>query len=221
MEKQIGLTSTELGEIFAQIKTTGDNSLGDKIYNAYLPIIGNYAKIYGLNQDQVQDIYSEVISFVYDKVLEGVIKPSEFNICLTNTMKRQCSDFINQKSSNQAKFQSSMLGMSYAKNCSTEQQAKREEKQNFATQSLMFTVQFLNNLEHNPELAESYGLDYTKIEMLKDFYGINADKVRLGYKQIADKYNVSEKRAVAMLGNALKSVRNIEEFQPIINHLHS
>ena len=220
MEKQIGLTSTQLEEIFAQIKATNNNALGDKIYNAYLPYAGKYAKIYGLKLDQAQDIYSEVISFIYDKVLQDIIKPSEFNACFANTMKKQCSEFISKLSSKQAQFQSSMLGMAYAKNRTTEQQAKRAEEQNFATQSLIFTVQFLNNLELNPELAEQYGLDFTKIEMIKDFYGINEERARLNFKQIAEKYGVNEHRAVAMLGNALKSIRNINEFKPIKNHLH-
>ena len=220
MEKQIGLTSTQLEEIFAQIKATGDNALGDKIYNAYLPLIKQYATMYGLKQEQVQDIYSEVISFVYDRILKDIIKPNEFNICFINTMKRQCSELVSKLSSKQAQFQSNMLGMAYAKNSTTEQQAKRAEEQNFATQSLIFTVQFLNNLELNPELAEQYGLDFTKIEMIKDFYGINQERTRLNFKQIADKYSVNEHRAVAMLSNALKSVRNISEFEPIKNHLH-
>ena len=39
------------------------------------------------------------------------------------------------------------------------------------------------------------------------------------FSQIAEKYQINEKRAQAMLVSALKSIRDVEEFQPIKSHL--
>ena len=116
-------------------------------------------------------------------------------------------------------FQSELLKQSYSNSSDFNTMRKDVAKQEFMHQSLMFTVDFLNEISHNSELATKYGLDETKINMVKDHVGLNGEDRPLDYHQIASKYGVSESRAVAMVASALKTIRHINEFKPIMSGL--
>lgn len=220
MEKRTTLTSIQLEEIFAQIKKTGNNAYGNKIYNAYLPTMKLYAEVFNLTEEQAQDIYDEVISHVYNSVLEGVIDAKLFNMCYNSIMKKKCAE-VNNQNAKQTEFKSEMLAKTYSHNVTTVKSESEESRnQQFATQSLLFVVDFLNFLENNPEQAKAYELDEVKIEMLKDYHGINAEGRAYKLPELAKKYEMSEKRAQVVLVKALSSVRRIKEFQPIKSQLH-
>jgi len=222
MEKQTGLTSTQLEEIFAQIKRTGNDKLGDKIYNAYLPAVKVYARQFHLSQDEVRDIYDEVVSFIYDKILQGIIRPSDFTTCFGKTMMKECIKVQTSHESEEYKFNSNMMAQSYVASQATSVASEGAKVANdeFMAQSLLFAVQFMGNLKHNPELAEQNGLNELKIAMIKDFLGINQEIRRYHVEEIATKYNLTVGRAKAMLASALKAIRHIKEFEPIKAQLH-
>ncbi|MBQ7797702.1 MAG: sigma-70 family RNA polymerase sigma factor [Clostridia bacterium] len=218
MEKEFGLNAIELDNIFAQIKA-GKEDLAETIYNEYLPMIEQYSSTYRVKKEQVQDIYNEVFCYVYDKIMKGVIKASDFNESFEKIMTNQC---IKAKQ-NANTFNSELLSMSYAKNVASREAeaAKKAEESDYATQSLLFVIEVMNELIDNPELAQENGLTETKIDMIKDFYGLNKQHKRYNNAQIAEKYNVTESRAKAMLVSGLKSLRQMKDFQPIKKHLHS
>ena len=58
-----------------------------------------------------------------------------------------------------------------------------------------------------------------KINMIKDYYGINQERRALKLKEIASKYGLNEKVAQARLVKALSVVRKMDEFQPIKQNL--
>ena len=217
MEKQIGLSTEQLEQLFAQIKEGKNKHAEAKIYNAYLPYVKLYADKYGIKKDQVQDIFTDIFCFLHNNVINEVISASDFNLSFEKLMSRHCEDF---KSSKPA-FNSELMSMSYARRIAKTdaEQSKKAQEDEFATQSLLFVVQILNELQVNPELAAEKNLSEEKIAMSKDFYGINKEHRRYSPTEIAAKYGESGTRARAMLVSALKAIREMEEFEPIRNHL--
>lgn len=217
MKKQLGLDSASLDKIFAQIKSTNDSRIGNQIYNAYLPYVETYANQFKLRQEMVQDIFTDVFSYLYDEALQGIINGAEFNKYFVTLMTKRCEKRNEDTSNYHGRIIEGLCAQSLA--CEDEKDLEREESRRFATQSLLFTVSFLNELKNNPELAEQYGLNETKIDMIKDFYGLTKDRVQCDVKTLAIKYNLTEHRAQAMLVSALKCMRNIDAFQPIKDQL--
>lgn len=217
MKKQLGLDSASLDKIFAQIKSTNDSAIGNQIYEAYAPFLEVYANQFKLKQEMVQDIFTDVFSYLYDEALQGIITGTEFNKYFVALMTKRCEEHRFDKS----QFHSKMMESLYAQSKANEDEnsIEREESRRFATQSLLFTVSFLNELKSNPEMAEKYGLNETKINMIKDFYGLNKDRIQCDIKTLAIKYNLTESRAQAMLVSALKCMRNIDAFQSIKEQL--
>lgn len=210
------LTSNELEEIFASIKATSNDYLGDEIYNNYLPYIDEFAQKYRLNKDDVKDIFNENFSFLYDKVVRNIINPGWFESRLKYLMELECEDLA-KTHSNIEKFSSELLLESYQNNISDIEKSVANEE--FASQSLLFTINFLNDLKANPDKAIKYNLDEMKINMIKDYYGINQERRALKLKEIASKYDLNEKVAQARLVKALSVVRKMDEFQPIKQNL--
>ena len=217
MKKQLGLDSVSLDKIFAQIKSTNDSRIGNQIYTAYVPYVAVYAKQFKLKPEAVQDIFTEVFSYLYDEALQGIINGAEFNKYFATLMAKRCEKRNEETSSYHGRIIESLCAKSLE--CEDEQDFEREESRKFATQSLLFTVSFLNELKNNPELAEQYGLNATKIDMIKDFYGLNKDRIQCDIKTLAIKYNLTQQRVQAMLVSALKCMRNIDAFQPIKDQL--
>ena len=217
MKKQLGLDSVSLDKIFAQIKATNDSALGNQIYNAYVPFVETYAKQFKLRPELVQDIFTDVFSYLYDEDVQGIITGIEFNKYFVTLMTKRCEEHRDDKS----QFHSKMMESLYVQSRASEDEnsVEREEGRRFATQSLLFTVSFLNQLKENPEMAEQYGLNETKINMIKDFYGLTKERIQCDIKTLAIKYNMTESRAQAMLVSALKCMRNIDAFQSIKDQL--
>ena len=213
MEKQIGLTTEELDSIFAQIKN-GKTELDQKVYNAYLPLISDYASKFKLKEEQVQDLYNEVFIYVYNNILKEVVQPSNFTVCFENVLAKQC---MKCKTESKDEFNSKLLSMSYAKHMQSREaeEARREEKKVISEQSLMYVIQILTELEKNEEFAKANGLSELKVDMIKDYYGLNAERKRLTIDQIAQKYELNESRAKAMMVAGLKKLRDMKEFNPI------
>ena len=217
MEKRIGLTEIELEKIFAQLKSTKSEMvaslLGDKVYTAYLPAVNQFAKKYKLSREDAQDIFTDALSEVYNAVLEGTIKPTDFNVCFDSTMNSVCAAFL-QKQGKTKQFNSELLEISYANSVEANRQEAANEE---ARISVLYTTQLLEKLKHNPELAASKGLSPDKIDMLEDYCGMNEQGRSYSIAELAKKYGVSEKRAQVMVVTAKKAVRHMEEFEPIIN----
>ncbi len=216
MEKQIGLTEIELEKIFAQLKSTKSEMvtamLGDKVYVSYLPAVKQFAKKYKLSKQDAQDIFTDALSEVYNAVLEGSIKPADFNACFNGTMDKVCAAFIQKQS--QTKFNSELLEIAYANSVEANRQEAANEE---ARISVLYTTQLLEQLKHNPELAASKGLSPDKIDMLEDYCGMNEQGRCYSIAELAKKYNVSEKRAQVMVVTAKKAVRHMKEFEPIMH----
>lgn len=210
------LTSNELEEIFASIKVNNNDDLGNELYNKYLPCIDEFARKYRLNKDDVEDIFNDNFSFVYDKVVRNIINPGWFESRLKYLMELECEDLA-KTHSNIEKFSSELLLESYQNNISDIEKSVANEE--FAPQSLLFTINFLNDLKANPDKAIKYNLDEMKINMIKDYYGINQERRALKLKEIASKYGLNEKVAQARLVKALSVVRKMDEFQPIKQNL--
>lgn len=210
------LTSNELEEIFASIKVNNNDDLGNELYNKYLPCIDEFARKYRLNKDDVEDIFNDNFSFVYDKVVRNIINPGWFESRLKYLMELECEDLA-KTHSNIGKFSSELLLESYQNNISDIEKSVANEE--FASQSLLFTINFLNDLKANPDKAIKYNLDEMKINMIKDYYGINQERRALKLKEIASKYGLNEKVAQARLVKALSVVRKMDEFQPIKQNL--
>ena len=222
MEKQTTLTSTQLEKIFAQIKSTGDDKYGNVIYNTYLPYVKKYAKTYSLKHEIVTDIYDEVISFIYDKILSGVAEAKEFNMYFTAIMEKKCADAHKEQSSEEHKFQSSMLRTSYEKNAQAntfEVVRKDVANKQRLTHSLLYTIQVLNELKNNEDLAQEYGLTPMKIAIFEDYNGINPEQKQYSIDEICEKYNVSGTMARAIIVNFSKHVRQIEALANVHSQL--
>lgn len=213
MENQIGLNSIELEGVFAQIKNGKGVDLEKKVFDAYLPLVNKLSQNYGLKKDIVIDIYEDAFAFVYANVLEGIIEAGDFYIAIEKIMTKQCKDRRTSKD----KFSSPLLGKAYKKAIiqTQEREEERARSNEFATQSFMFVIEMLNELLHNPELAQVNNLNEQKIHMVMDHLGLNAENKNYTIAEIATKYNVTEKRAQAMLVSALKNIRHIKEFQSI------
>lgn len=212
------LTSNELEEIFASIKATSNDYLGDEIYNNYLPYIDEFAQKYRLNKDDVKDIFNENFSFLYDKVVNNILNPSWFESRLKYLMDIDCEE-LTKKDSNADEFKSRLLLQSYQNEMEFTDIEKSVANEEFASQSLLFTINFLNDLKANPDKAIKYNLDEMKINIIKDYYGINQERRALKLKEIASKYGLNEKVAQARLVKALSVVRKMDEFQPIKQNL--
>ena len=222
MEKQTTLSSTELEKIFAQIKSTGNDKYGDAIYNAYLPQVKKYAKAYNLKYETVTDIFDEVISFIYDKILSGIASAHDFDRYFTAIMERKCIDARNEQRSEQHKFESSMLKTSYDKRVQAntfESLRKEVANEDRMSHSLLYTIQVLKELKENEKLAQEYGLSKTKILIFEDYYGINSKNKRYSIGDICEKYSITETKARAIIVNFSKHMREIEALANVRNQL--
>lgn len=99
--------------------------------------------------------------------------------------------------------------------------AERAKHNEFVQTSYIYTVSFLVKLEQNPELAEQYNLSPMKITMLKMRYGINKERHAYSVEEIAEKLEVTENKVIMSIASALKSIRNIKEFESIKEGLHN
>ncbi len=216
MKKQLGLSDHELEQIFAQIKKgVKFQNLDKKIYDAYLPYIKQYATKFNLKEEKVQDIFDDVFSCVYQNIVEGTLTSNDFNVCFIRLMIRQCEKATEAKD----EFQSEMLGDLYVQRSipTLIDEEERIARIQFAEQSFLFTMQVLNELSQDPELAEELGLSEVKVNMIKDHYGINSEHHAYSCNEIAEKYNVTPSRACAMLAVALKNLRHMNEFASLRN----
>ena len=82
MEKQNTLTAIQIGEIFAQIKATGNDELGNKIYANFLPVAKGYAKMLNVPEDEAMDMYDMILSNLYNAVMNNIISGDEFKDCI-------------------------------------------------------------------------------------------------------------------------------------------
>ena len=144
------LTSNELEEIFASIKVNNNDDLGNELYNKYLPCIDEFARKYRLNKDDVEDIFNDNFSFVYDKVVRNIINPGWFESRLKYLMELECEDLA-KTHSNIEKFSSELLLESYQNNISDIEKSVANEE--FASQSLLFTINLINDLKANRDNA--------------------------------------------------------------------
>lgn len=212
MENKIGIEANKLEQLFTQIKQ-GKEGLDTKIYNSYLPLVNLFSKKFGIKREKVQDLYNDVFSYVYNNVLAGMIKPSEFTVCFENLFAKQC---VKIQANNESR--DIMLGGRVIKE-SYRQQEDNERAKEFATQSLLFVIKVLDDLSRDPELAQEYGLNEEKIAIIKDYYGLNIEHQQYKVDKLAQKYNITESRASALLVSGLKKLRKIKDFQPIKEHL--
>ena len=208
MEKQIGLSTAELENIFAQIKA-GKSDLSNNIYKAYLPMKNKYAAQYELSEEQITDIFNEAFCYVYEKTTKGVINAGEFGMFFVKIMTKQCM----AKAEN-VEVNSDLMAISYARNMPS-RDIQEEKKNEFVHQSLMYVIEVINELSKDEEFAKENGLDAQKIALIKDHYGINRAHRQYSLKEIAEKYNMTESRAQAVLVKGLKCLRDMKEFETI------
>lgn len=213
MEK-IGLTVDELEVIFNQLKSTSDLSLQSELYNAYLPLVDLFAKKFELEHDDVHDLYNDVFSYIYNSVMQGVLNAKDYTMYFQNVMAKQC---LNIQASNYDKANVTKLSLSnrlIAREASAAVE-RRQKEQLIARQSILMVVSVLDEIAHDKELCQIYGLDEIHIAMVRDFHGINKTNTSYKLPEIAKKYNISESRAQAMLVATLKKIREIEELDAI------
>ena len=210
MEK-IGLGVEELDSLFTQIKA-GQQGLDATIYNAYLPLVKRVATTLQINEEIVYDVYNDVFSYLYNTIEKGAVSGKEFDISIKNLLAKQ-SLKANAMSS-QSAVKESLSDRLIAREASRAA-AARQKEQEIARESILYVVHLLDRIEHSPELAESYGLDEVHISMVRDFHGINKTNTSLNIHQIAEKYNVSESRAQAMVVAGRKKIREMQEFKDI------
>ncbi len=213
MEQEVGLHVNELESVFAQIKN-GKDGADAKLYNAYVPLIEACADKYDMDQTQVNDIYNETFTCVYNAVLKGVVPAVNFTMCFENMLRTRCYKYCEKHNE---QFNSSLLFKSYVKNSSINEQSshQRERRRLVADQSLIFVTQVLSELDDNQEFAEGNGLNEEKVLMIRDFYGLNQERTRFSVMQLAKKYNVTESRVQAVLIVGLKKLRDMKEFASI------
>ncbi|MBQ8522460.1 MAG: hypothetical protein IJ458_02210 [Clostridia bacterium] len=209
MEK-IGLEVNELEQLFAKVKQ-GYRDVDAKIYNAYLPLIEMYSTKFNLKQEQVQDLYNDIFSYVYNNVLQGSVSPSEFTICFENILAKQCMKAQSMGSG----FRSELLSTANARRRASRKNEEQLRAKESATQSLLFIIQVLDEIASEPDLMEEYGLNAQKIAIIKDYYGLNKEHARYNVNQIVGKYNISETRARAVLVSGMKKLRDMQDFDQI------
>lgn len=224
MEKQTILTSTELEQIFAQIRKTGNDKLGDKIYITYLPYIKQYAKTFKLSNEKVEDIYSEVIAYIYDKIVAGVAEAKDFNMYFRAIMEKKCVEALKQEHSEETQFQSSMLRTSYEKGVQSQANSfeairRKVARQERMTHSLLYTIQVLNEMKNNEELAKAHDLSGDRIAIFEDYHGINAEGVAYSVEEICNKYNISEKRARTIVASVSMKLRHLDSLKTVRQEL--
>ena len=212
--KKIGLEVEELERIFAQLKQKNEVVLQSRIYNAYLPLIGLMSKKFEVNEDDIHDIYNDVFSYVYNSVMRDVISAKDFTVCFQNLMAKQC---VNKKTDKQNNVTKESLSSRLIVQETERVLAEREKSQEIARRSLLMVVAILEKISNDPQLAKEYGLDKEHIKMIRDFHGINRENKSLKLIEIAQKYNITEARAKAMLVAGLKKFRELEELDPIKN----
>ncbi|MFQ6724592.1 MAG: hypothetical protein ACLRFE_04620 [Clostridia bacterium] len=210
MKQTIGLNPEELEQIFANINA--GNDLSDKIYKAYAPIKSKYAQKYDLSNEVINDLFDDVFCNVYSNVLSGCIKPSEFGIYFMQLLTKQ-----SMFKQSQPNFNSEMLSMAYAKHMPSREaeETRKAQKNEMARQSLMYVIEVLNEMVNDSEFAAENGLNAEKIAIIKDHYGINKERKSYSLAEIAEKYNMTEDRAKAVLVVGLKKLRDMKDFAPI------
>lgn len=219
MKNQIGLSAQELDKIFSQIRDHKVRGLDRKIYAAYLPLRDELASSFKIKKDDMCTIYNDVFSYLYNNVLNGVLKPSEFGVYFKQLLTKQCSKHNLVKN----EFNSDLLSKSYTRNISEyipETNASDLRAKEFATQSLLFITELFNKMINNPQLAEQHDLNKEKICIVMDHFGLNAQHKSYTIAEMAEKYEITESRVRALLATSLKKLRSMEEFEPIKHQLH-
>lgn len=210
MEKQFGLPTEELEKIFAQMKSKGDNNLSDKIYKAYLPLIDKVVAKLNISTELVQDAYNDAFVCIYQNIMDGTIKASEFAVCFENLFVKTCF-----RSAQQASEQSESLSDRLIVREANRRQQEVQKENEYARQSLMFVAQTLTRFAQDEELMAQYGLTRLHIDIVKDYHGLNAEERAYTLAQLAEKYNVTESRAKAVLVKGLSILRKSNEFNAI------
>ncbi len=203
MKQQIGMNSSTLGEIFAQIKAynkEGKSSLQLKasmleqnIYRAYRPIIASYSKKYNIPLDEVEITFDEVFSFVYNNMLNEVIEAEDFNPAIRNIMIKKCQAYNNDS---QIKHSDPVI-----------------PAEEVAKQSYFYTLIMIAELNKNPNLAQELEISKATLKLLNDFYGINKEAVRYTPDDLAERYGISPVTVRSRIVISLKKIRNRHAFE--------
>ena len=203
MEQKIGMTSSKLEELFAQIRAYEEDGkqsshlkstrLEEQVYRAYCPIVTSYSRRYNIRLDEVQGIFDEVFSFVYNNLLNEVIEASDFNPGIRNIMIKKCQAYNNMK---QTKRSTTIT-------TSTE----------VAKQSYLYTISMLAELNRNPELAKELEITPANLKLLNAFYGLNKEGIRETAEDLADRYGISAITVRSRLASSLHKIRNRHAFE--------
>jgi len=151
---------------------------------------------------------------MYNSVMQGILNAKDYTMYFQNVMAKQC---LNMQASSYDKVDITKLSLSnrlIAREASVAAE-RRKKEQLIARQSILMVVSVLDEIAHDKELCQIYGLDEVHIAMVRDFHGINKTNTSYKLPEIAKKYNISESRAQAMLVATLKKIREIEELDSI------
>lgn len=202
MKQQIGMNSSTLGEIFAQIRAYEQESkpsselkasrLEQHVYMAYRPIIESYSKKYNIPLDDVEVTFDEVFGFVYNNMLNEVIEAEDFNPAIRNIMIKKCQEF----NSNQKKQITPVI-----------------PAEEVAKQSYFYTLTMIAELNKNFSLAEELEISKATLKLLNDFYGINKEGVRYSPEDLAARYGISPVTVRSRIAIGLKKIRNRHAFE--------
>ena len=203
MKQQIGMNSSKLEEFFAQIRAYEEDGkqsshlkgsrLQEQIYRAYSPMVAGYSKKYNIRLDEVQGIFDEVFSYVYNNMFNQVIEATDFNPAMRNIMIKKCQEYNNAKKNR------------YAKPVMTSNEV--------AKQSYLYTISVLAELNKNAELAKELELTSANIKLLNAFYGINKEGVRYSAEDLAELYGISPVTMRSRLASSLRKIRNRQAFE--------
>ena len=203
MEQKTGITSSKLEEIFAQIralnkdgKTSSEHKvlrLQEHVYRAYRPMIGAFAKKYDIKIEDVEGIFDEVFSFVYNNLLNEVIEASDFNVGMRNIMIKKCDQYNNVK-----KVKHSTYSI---------------PSDEVAKQSYLYTISMIAELNKNKELAEELEIKQATLKLLNAFYGLNKEGVRYSAEELAEMYGISPITVRSRLASSLRKIRNRHAFE--------
>lgn len=204
MEQKIGMTSSTLEELFAQIReyqTIGKPSalaksamIEERIYNAYCPMVNSYSRNYSIKKEDVQGIFDEVFSFVFNNLLEQVIEPQDFNPGIRNIMIKKCQSYNNIKQSRSSA-------------------AVSPTSSEIAKQSYLYTLSMLAELNKNAALAKELEITPANLKLLNDFYGLNKEGIRTSAEDLADRYGLSPITVRGRLAASLRKIRNKQAFE--------
>ena len=210
MEKKIGLEANELERIFAEIKQNKKSDMDEKVYKAYLPLVEKFSHKFHIKMEKVQDIYNDVFVCVYQNIMEGAIKPSEFTMCFENLFAKTCLKAGQTKPTQSESLSNRLIARE------ANRRAVQEQKSNeYARQSIMYVAQILAELSQDEEAMAGYGLTKMHIDVIRDYHGLNVEEKSYSLAELAEKYNVTEARAKAVLVKALSVLRKSHEFDVV------